>query len=411
MAAALALTVAVAPAHVEGQGTAEPLRTEDQLRSARLELRRTDGGAFEGRAWEQILRDGERAQFFVFGEQHGIAEILELAAALHSELAKRGYTHTAMEVGPHSTEKVEKLIRSGPGALETYLKGADRGWLFPFLGWKEEVRLAEQYVRLSPSRDALWGIDQEFVGSAPILIELLAARQKNSAQRAALAQLTAAAAANPQLVRDFRSFDLQPLTDAFRKDPRALRIIEDYRLSGEIYGPFTVPGSNRYGANLTRENYMKRNFAAAFAKAEREEGRPPKVFLKIGANHAMRGFSATMVPALGNFLAEWGEPRGHAPLTVMVDCIAGPAGSPCQPYFGTDHAIYASASSDKYTAFDLRPLRAQLRSLGGLDAKTRDLIQAFDYYVLIRDVSRATPVRPRPAAASPPATPQATGKK
>jgi hypothetical protein len=137
---------------------------------------------------------------------------------------------------------------------------------------------------------------------------------------------------------------------------------------------------------------MKSNFAAAFAKAERERRRPPKVFMKFGGNHAMRGFSATTVPALGNFLAEWGVPRGFSMVNIMVDCFSAATGASCQPYFGKDNAIHAEASDDRYTLFDLRPLRARLRLLPDMDAKTRELVQAFDYYVLIRGVTRATRV-------------------
>jgi hypothetical protein len=407
VSAALSLAAASAlPA-----ASAEQTGLAVQLDAARLNLSARSDGAFEGDGWERILADGERAQFFVVGEQHGVADILALETALHAALARRGYTHAALEMGPYSTVKVERLVRSGAGALEAYVRPRERTWLFPFLGWKEEVRLAEQYVRLSPAKQALWGLDQEYVGSAPILLELLRPRANTAAQRAAVVGLAAASAANPELVKDLRAAGLQPLAEAFAKDPRALRIIADYRLSGEIYAPFTTPGGKIYPANLARENYMKRNFAEAFARAERAEGRPPKVFMKLGGNHAMRGFSASTVPALGNFLAEWGMPRDLAALTVMVDCVADRPNPPCQPYFGTGHALYAAASADKYTLFDLRPLRANLRALPALDAQTRDLIQAFDYYVLIRDVSRATPVRPRPTAASPPAASQAGDKK
>lgn len=402
------VSITAIPATLKAQPSAQQAGIADQLQDSRVDLRLRESG-FEGEGWERILLDGQRAQFFVVGEQHGGAEIVGLAAAFHADLAKRGYTHAALEVGPYSTMEVERLIRAGPHALENYIRPPERGWLFPFLGWKEEVRLAEQYVRLSSAKQPLWGIDQEYVGSAPILIEMLSRRQKTQAQRAVIAKLAATAATNPQLVRDLKSFDLQPLISAFGKDDQALRIIEDYRLSGEIYAPFMVAGSNRYWANLTRENYMKSNFAAAFSQAEKEEGHPPKVFMKLGASHAMRGFSSTYVPSLGNFLSEWGVPRGFATLTVMIDCVADRPDAVCKPYFGTDHAIYKAATSEKYTMFDLRPLRARLRSLPELDSRSRDLIQSFDYYVLIRDVSRATPVRPR--ATSPRTNPTPVAKR
>jgi hypothetical protein len=364
-----------------------------EIRSSRLPLSVSGAGVVQGEGWERLIADGGRAQFFVVGEQHGVAEIINRAAAMHERLAKQGYSVAAMEVGPFSTDRVEQLIRSRPGALEGFVGQPGHRGIFPFLAMREEVRLAEQFVQLSSEKDALWGLDQEYVGSAPLFVELLSRRQKNPAQRAAVARFASAVAANPLFTRDSKPADVEPLKQAFRGDAEALAAIDALRISGEIYAPFTIPGSNRYWANLTRENYMKANFASAFSKAERQRRAPPKVFMKFGASHAMRGFSAlTAVPALGNFLAEWGIPRGFSMVNIMMDCASNAPGASCQPYFGTDHAIYTAASEERFTLFDLRPIRARLRFFPDMDAKTRELIQGFDYYLLIRDVTRATRV-------------------
>ena len=115
------------------------------------------------------LDDADTAQFTMVGEQHGSGSIAEFETALHKALAARGYTHSALEIGPFSTRYVEQLIRSGPGKLQDYVKAPGNGFAIPFLFFGEEAAMAEQMVAQSPDRKAaLWGLDQEFIGGAPV---------------------------------------------------------------------------------------------------------------------------------------------------------------------------------------------------------------------------------------------------
>ena len=151
---------------------------------------------------------------------------------------------------------------------------------------------------------------------------------------------------------------------------------------------------------------MKRNFLAAFSEAEKRRKNPPKVFLKFGANHAMRGFSDTEVPALGNFIAEWGTARNLRLVNLFVECDGGEAmnpqtnqPAPCEPYFAEDSLLRrAVRTGPPLQIFDLRPLRAQISRWKDVDPATRKVILAFDYYVTIRDGRAATPVGTPPGA-------------
>ena len=150
---------------------------------------------------------------------------------------------------------------------------------------------------------------------------------------------------------------------------------------------------------------MKSNFLRQFAAAEQRLGRPPRVFVKFGGYHAMRGHSDTDVPAFANFLAECGLSRGFALVNMMVDCAGGEAldprtnrAGPCEPYFGPHAVIGSMARPDRLTLIDLRPLRAQLNRMRDLDPLSRQTILACDYYLAIRDVRAATPVASLPAA-------------
>jgi hypothetical protein len=393
-----AAQVAVAPAP-------RPASAMEAISRQRLPIHQVRPGVYEGEGWDRLIADGAAAHFFVIGEQHATSDIAKFGAAAHESLAARGYTPAAYEVGPFSTDFAEQLIRSGKGRLAGYIRRPGHAFALPFLFFQEEIDLAEQIVARSPDRvDSLWGLDQEFVGSGPIALELLRREVKTHAQKAAVEAFSVKLAANPMLVGGLTDADLRPLEKAFPADRRSLALLSALRISAQIYAPFTGGKGSGYAANLQRENYMKANLVTRFTAVERRLGKAPKVFMKFGGNHAMKGFTGTNVPGLGNFIYEWGLPRGLGMINIMVDCAGGQAlnpqnnqTAPCEPYFSRDAALSKLPKTDKLTLIDLRPLRPMRSRLKDLDAESRKLILAFDYYLVIKDMSAAAPVVQPPA--------------
>ena len=398
LAPILAMAMSVQPAAAPQRPSREII-AEHQLAIAQ------DGQVYSGPGWDRLLTEAENAQFFMIGEQHATADIALFATALQARLAERGYTHAALEIGPYSVPYAERLIRSGPGRLAAYIREPGHAFALPFLFFAEEVGLAEQIVANSPDREhALWGTDQEFVGAGPIITELMADMAATEGERAAAAAFATQSTAEPMLIGNLTAERLDPLAAAFAGNASGEALIEALRLTSDIYAPFIRRVGSGYEANLRRETYMKLNFVRQFEETERRLGAPPKVFLKYGGYHAMRGMSGTDVPGLGGFIEEWGLPRGFRFVNVMVDCAGGQALNPqtnevglCAPYFGPETLIGSLARSDRLTLIDLRALRPGLRRMTDLDQLSRQTILAFDYYLVIRDVRAATPVATLPA--------------
>lgn len=362
------------------------------------------GDGYSGPGWDRLVAEAADAQFFLIGEQHGTRDIALFATRVHAELARRGYTHAAVEIGPWSTGFAERLIRSGHGRLGDYIRRPGHALTLPFLFFGEETVLAEQIVAASPDGEqALWGLDQEFVASGPVALALLRGWARTEAHSAAVEAFGARVESDPMLVGNLTDAELDPLAGAFAGHAEAPALIEELRRSSAIYAPFVRRTGPIYPANLRREQQMKLNFVRAFEAAERRTGTPPRVFLKVGGNHAMRGFSGTNVPGLGNFLAEWGLARGFGLVNIMVDCAGGEAlnpqtnvAVPCQPDLGPDTLLGSIAGEQRLTMIDLKALRPRLRELRDLDEHSRRAILAFDYYLVIRDVRAATPTAPLP---------------
>lgn len=357
-------------------------------------------GTIAGSGWEALREEAAEAHFFVIGEQHGTATITRIAAAMHSELAARGYGYMAIEAGPHSVRQFERGLRSGEAAREVVGAAPWGGLAYPFLFHAEEAELAAQGQLLSPApSEALWGIDQEFVASAALHTAALRAAARTPEQHAAVAEYASAAATDAMWIGSAPPEHFAKLAAAFAGADRETRqMVADLARSNLIYGPFLRRSGPIYFANLERENLMKELFQQHFERAEARDGAPPRVFLKFGSSHAMRGHSSTNVPALGNFLAEWGRSKGLETVNIMIDCLGGTARDiqsgkavPCQSYhLGEDALLRQLAAGRESVLVDLRPLRALVRSSSAIDDGSRSVIFAFDYYLGIAETEPAT---------------------
>jgi hypothetical protein len=100
MLAAAPLLPAVAQAASPPSPSSSPSREELISKAAaggrmRLDYQR---GRFSGPAWDWLLAQGRAAQFFLLGEEHGIAENPKLAAQLFAALVPSGYSKVAIEI-------------------------------------------------------------------------------------------------------------------------------------------------------------------------------------------------------------------------------------------------------------------------------------------------------------------------
>lgn len=366
-----------------------------------LELSHGADGELSGNAWDRLQDEAAQAQFFLIGETHATADVANLAIAMHRALAPQGYEHMVIEVGPWSTRHTEDLIRSGNGKLGEFIAAPGNGFTLPFLFFTEEIALVEQAVSLSTHDDnVLWGVDQEFLAAGPILAAKLHQLATSAAEHAAAAQLEAKSSEQMMYLGSAPQEEIDALVAAFADGTAEAReLVDAIALTNRIYGPFVKRSGPIYYANLERENYMKTNFLEHFAAAEERLGHPPKAFFKFGGFHLERGLSGTNVPSFGNFVMEWGRARDFGTVHVMIDCIDGQAWGvqqsapvPCTPYaLAEGSPILAALEGKDMAMVDLKALRPLLRSSTPIDAKTRDLILSYDYYIALRDVQPATP--------------------
>ena len=346
-----------------------------------------DGIHFSGPAWDRLIEEGRNAHFFLIGEEHGIAENPKLAAALFLELQHAGYERLGIEISPTMAIELDDAIREGGmDALQAFY--AQPGGEPAFFGMKEEAEMLVAIRQSSAHSDPIfWGFDYEVLSDRQ-LIEALRAMDMPVAARSALAELKDASdsswarhseTGDPRFIFSFGGDAglVRAVREAWpERDEHASRILHTLEETLAINALF-LEGQN-WASNSRRATLIRKNFLD-YWHVQMSRGSMPKIMVKMGASHLVRGRSNSEAFDLGMLLPALAEINGTQTFSVLVlpgaqsqTAVFDPvtlAFNPAPPKDGyaRDLApLVAAASDEGFTLIDLR----QLRGIRGLTQST-----------------------------------------
>jgi hypothetical protein len=360
---------------------AEPTESVNRLTEAAKEHRTRldfDGDTFSGPALGQLLNRARSAQFFLIGEEHGIAENPRLAAQLFATLVADGYEKLVIEVSPPMAAILETAVASDgiEGLRALY---ATPGGEPAFFGMREEAELlATVHAALPDTADVFWGVDYEVAGDRRLLRQLYEMERPASSNQPLDVLLAASDAAwsqygetgNPLYIFSF-SGDPALVTAVIDAWPGAnedaARILETLRTTLEI-NQLWVQGS-RWESNARRAANFRSNFLNYWHAAKRD-GEAPRVMTKLGSNHLVRGRNMTGTFDLGTLLPEIAAAEGGRSFSLMVlpgtgsmTAVLNPSTWTYSPQPAKDNygkgieALTDAAYSDAFTLINLTALR------------------------------------------------------
>lgn len=374
---------------------------------------RLQDGRLEGDGAKLLLDEAAKSQFFLLGEDHGTAETAQIGQAMAIALQPLGFRHVAIEAGPLTGERLERLARQGGTAALAQFAAA-HPFALPFFGWAEEQSYLAAAVRTyGPStKRVVWGLDQEFVFSPGFHLDRLGELATTPAARQAVRamqewnergarELAAKHDPSAVLMMNATPADFDALAAAFPKGGEAARIIGELKASAAIYQLWLQ--RQGYESNLERSLLLKRHFVADYDEAVRAGEARPRVLLKFGLNHLMRGRTYVDVYDLGTFLPELAARNGMQAFHVAILERGGtvnalgpmstdPAADRAQRYdplasrnFEFDAAPFLSAGdAEAWTLLDLRPLRRLLAAKKvAIDESGARLIWGYDAAIII----------------------------
>ena len=379
-------------------GRAQDAPLDSLLRAHRTTLALADG-ALVGPGAEFLLSESRRAHIVVLGEEHGVADVPELAGALFRALRPAGYEHLALEVSPTTGAALDRLARGGRDSLAAFF--GRHPLAVPFYDWHEEAQLLVDAVADAGPDPVIWGVDYEFIFAPAFLMGEFAQRATTDEARALVRALRqraegdrdAAAAGewDRMLLARLTPDDLAALDEAFAGDAEAVALVRSLEASAEVWR--LQLASDNYGSNLARTALLRRTFAEAYRRARGDREVGPKVLVKVGAFHGFRGRTPLHILDVGTMAAMLADAEGGRSFHVIALAgpgteqatftPTGPGTSPVEPPPWAA-PLYAAADDERWTVFDLRPLRPALYD-GRLDVddELERLVWGYDAVLIL----------------------------
>ncbi|HSP45869.1 MAG TPA: hypothetical protein VLO30_07745, partial [Chthoniobacterales bacterium] len=344
-------------------------------------------GKLAGPGAEAIRGDLAKAQFVLFGEEHGFADSPIILRAIAREARPLGFKYHAVEVGPLSTRMIrETLARNGLSGLRKLVHEVPLG--IPFLSLKDDAELAGDFQGAdSKGTPFLWGIDQEFIGSPPFHLKRLVEIAPNDTARAAAGKLLAEekeasekAAQEKFLLTRFHNSDFDALAAQFNGQEEAQNIIAELKESAAIY-QLWMSGHN-YENNARRARLLAKNFLAAYKSAAEPQ---PKVLFKMGVEHVALGTTTVNTIDLGTLATSIARTNGQTALRIAFLPVGGhnvavapKPGNPAtvrvyeskeaKEFFASIGVDEPSLPKEHWTVIPLEPIRQSLDTKG-IDAR------------------------------------------
>ncbi len=329
-------------------------RLLEALQKNRLPL--TMSGAPAGRGWDWLVQQAKEARFTLIGEEHGVAETAQLSAALFTALRASGYTRMAIELSPIIAQDIEAASRRNGlrGILDFF--ALPNTWSPMYL--REEAQFIASVVSAAPRGErVLWGLDREILSDRYLISRLepkVPLRAKNSFARLKESSASAWAGGapfifsqnpDPALVSAVRSAWPNPDRDS----DLILRTLEESLAINAVARTGTA-----WASSDRRAQWMRNGFAERL-REEQRRGLQPKVMMKFGYNHMIRGENYVNIFDLGAMPDEIAALSGGRAFHIIV--LPGPGSHQAVMGNGRNFNSVSSDEFDEFKAGDQRLTR------------------------------------------------------
>jgi hypothetical protein len=359
-ASGLSLLAGAVPLRAQSQNSGNAsARLLEALHKNRLPLTMTDGPA--GRGWDWLVQEARDARFTLIGEEHGVAETAQLAAALFNALRGSGYSRMAIELSPIIAQDIEAAARrNGFQGILNFFAAPDT-WSPFYL--REEAQFVAAVINAVPrSERVLWGLDRELFSDRYLISKLepkVPPRAREAFTRLKEASTNARAkhqqnpspdnlfifSQDPSIVSAVRAAWSNP----DRESDTILRTLEESLAISVV-----ARTESSYAYSLRRAQWNRNNLAARL-REDRGRGTPPKVMLKFGYNHMIRGANYVNTFDLGAMADEVAALDGGRAFHIIV--LPGPGSHQAVPGAGRSFVSISSDEFDEFQAGDQRLTR------------------------------------------------------
>ncbi|TRY34041.1 hypothetical protein [Aliiglaciecola sp. M165] len=354
---------------------------------------------FGGKGYDWLQANAASAQYFLIGEEHGIAENPLLAAQLFESLVIKGYQHLAIEVSPPMAKHLDNTLKNG--GINALKDSFSLGTEPAFFGMAEEALMLSKIRNASLKPNAFWGLDYEVAGDK-VLLKRLAELPKPEPVKPYVAKLVAASQHAWQKYMETKgpqyifSFSGQPqlvknVMDHWPNPPQEATQILKTLYETLAINSLWVSGEG-YLSNQRRAQLFRDNFAEYWRQAP-----DAKVMIKLGASHVMRGLNINNTYDVGNLIPELATINGSNTFSMLVlpgkdshVAVLDPThwryrSAPAKDgYTKGLELFYTNILPKGFTVFDLTPLRKVVFAKQYSELESiRNLVMRFDALLIM----------------------------
>jgi hypothetical protein len=413
----VAVFLALQLVYAQVPGETAPSQTsvfEQKLRQVRYDLR-LENGRFVGNAAPVLESAIANAKYVLIGEDHITREIPQFTSAVCDIMAPQGLSAMAVEVSP----QVAEFVSSSFGKPDRLARMAALVQQYPdsvaFLNIRQENDLVAHCAQVAHTPHfRLWGLDQEFGGSAGWLLDQILATHPGPTATTAITRLKGEE--QQDALRAKETGDTHKLFQFAASDSELAEVAAVLQREGnsaanalflelmeshEIYLKYLQSPTE---ANNLRARLLKHNFRLDLEQTAAGD-QPQKVLVKFGDFHLYKGFNPRHQRDLGNYIAEVADAQGSTSLHI---CILGTKGThrifegydrptKLEKFVMDEDRDYRwlkpaveSQILNAWTVYDLRKLR--FMELGPVDPDMERMVYGYDLLIIVPELTPADPV-------------------
>jgi hypothetical protein len=344
---------------------------------------RVDNGVLSGTGADVLTAAINSSHYILIGEDHLTREIPQFTAAICNLTSKRRLTGMALEVSPEAAAFMMQIVNSP----ERWQKMVAQPQAYPesiaMLDSRQEGDMVANCVQDSNNPSFhLWGLDQNFIGSAGWLIDRMLAAKPGPKARVALLRLkaderrdAAAARANADtsalfLLSQNSDAEINEAQPAIDRDG-GTEVKTTFAELASSYQLYRAYGQGYWVNDVMRAKFLRTNFRDAMNQI------PPsvktgKIIVKFGDWHICILSAAGKQSAF----SKYGQP---------YQIQANPATT--DPLYRWMKPFLDKQIPNQWTLYDLRALRYQ--HLGALDSEVRRILDGYDFLVIVPSFTAA----------------------
>lgn len=357
-----------------------------------------DKQQFSGPGWDKLQKASQASQVVLIGEDHGIAQIPVLTAALAQLIKPKLYV---AEIDPYTAQTLTDLLQQ-PGLPTAHQQRYFQG--FSFYSWAQEYQLLQQLHRQGTQLVGLEQINYAFAGQ---LFTQMAQQAQQPTTKTYLAQQAdryqrqyeTAMRQHTYVKPSQASMDsLQAMTH--QEGLKLRKMVHDFTASYQIYDAI----ERRTGSHQKRLNLMKRTLLETLKPdGGTVDQALPRMLFKFGANHMARGLSMwSGVYDVGNLVLNLTDAHDQKSLHIIVMGKQGQkagyadiddrAKEVAVSYSATDNAFlqpFFDQTTTHWQVFDLRFMRQAIITdkLQASEQQLEAMVLGYDYLVVIPETT------------------------